>query len=238
MCRLTCHEHLPLQLSGQPQHTEHDAQHYEPPEDGAIRSYSSQPRLHPAQRKNGSRPMKAIDANCSQQACWSIAAVRTSSKRYQSRKAAQMHFPAKPGRFRREALTEASAARSTKAAAASTLLSRTARTEPGLPCPEDGAAQLCRRDAECQRLGRECLFLLHSGTPPLPDGEWAAGQRPIVAADDAVTRKDCARKIGYPHRGDGRQCGQHAQGRTHQTYRPGQTGGQRNAQSQQCCRFV
>ena len=34
MCRLTCHEHLPLQLSGQPQHTEHDAQHYEPPEDG------------------------------------------------------------------------------------------------------------------------------------------------------------------------------------------------------------
>ena len=109
---------------------------------------------------------------------------------------------------------------------------------PGLPCPEDGAAQLCRRDAECQCLGRECLFLLHSGPPPLPDGEWAAGQRPIVAADDAVTRKDCARKIGHPHRGDGRQCGQHAQSRTHQTYRTGQTGGQRNAQSQQCGRFV
>ena len=80
--------------------------------------------------------MKAIDANCSQQACWSIAAVRTSSKRYQSRKTAQMHFPAKPGRFRREALTEASAARSTKAAAASTLLSRTARTEPVCPAPK------------------------------------------------------------------------------------------------------
>ena len=47
-----------------------------------------------------------------------------------------MHFPAKPGRFRREALAETSAARSTKAAAASTLPSRAARTEPVCPAPK------------------------------------------------------------------------------------------------------
>ena len=76
---------------------------------------------------------KAIDENCSQQTCWIIAAVRTSSQRYQNRKAAQQQLPTNPGRRRRAAFQETNTTRSTNAAVASTFPSRAARTEPLCP---------------------------------------------------------------------------------------------------------
>ena len=64
-----------------------------------------------------------------------------------------MHFPAKPVWFRREALTETSAAREQEGRCRQYIAQQDGADGAGLPCPEDGAAQFCCRDAECQCLG-------------------------------------------------------------------------------------
>ena len=135
MCRLTRHEHLPLQLSGQPQHTEHDAQHYEPPEDGGHPVIQLTAEAPPCPEKERQQTDEGHRRKLFPAGLLEHCSCPDKLEEIPEQKGGTDALPASPGGSD-GGVTEASAARSTKAAAASTLLSRTARTEPVCPAPK------------------------------------------------------------------------------------------------------
>ena len=158
MCRLTCHEHLPLQLSGQPQYTEHDAQHYEPPEDGGHPVIQLTAEAPPCPEKERQQTDEGHRRKLFPAGLLEHCSRPDKLKKIPEQKDGTDALSCKARAVQTGGVDRSKRCKEHEGRCRQYIAQQDGADGAGLPCPEDGAAQLCRRDAECQRLGRECLF--------------------------------------------------------------------------------